>query len=58
MENVCPKCHAYMVTPETRDLPLKKQPYFNDSIDAMVRKGKKKRGDEKLAAKNVKESKT
>jgi len=31
MENVCPNCGAYRVTPETVQLKLKDQPYYKEN---------------------------
>jgi hypothetical protein len=41
MENMCPKCLAYSVSPETYDKPMHEQPWYGQSEAEQARKLKR-----------------
>jgi hypothetical protein len=51
MGNMCPKCLAYRVTPETYDLPMHKQPWYDEEEARKLKRAinvaelKKQKGD-------------
>ena len=42
VDNICPKCWAYKVTPETANLKMKEQPWYKKDIMEDKKNGKRK----------------